>query len=252
VPDAPSPASPHLAPGTTSLWRLSDLALGAGLATLGFLVLLGSLVAAAVLLDGGPSDDSVPRALLAAVVTLLFEAWLGAVVWYLARRRRLTGEDLGLSQPGRLRWAIYAVAGAYGSLIVYGIFVALMERLTQADLEILRQGNRIPDSAGNNPLVWGVLGVSVVVVAPLAEELFFRAFLFRAVEARLGLAAGVLLSALTFSVFHMNIGVVVPFFAIGVILVWVYHATGSLWTPIAAHATINGISFIATLAGVGS
>jgi membrane protease YdiL (CAAX protease family) len=32
------------------------------------------------------------------------------------------------------------------------------------------------------------------------------------------------------------------------LLAWVYHRSGSLWTTIAAHAIFNGIGFIALLA----
>lgn len=251
--DSPSPAPsvPGVTPTLPSLWRVSDIALGLGLAGLGFLVLIGSLIGTSIVMDAGSEDGEAAPALLAAVVTLLFEAWLGAVVWLLARRRGLSGAALGLDRPGVPKWAVYAVVAAYAALIAYGLVVALIERLTGVDLSVLRQGNGIPDSVGNSALVWTILGVSVVVVAPLGEELFFRAFLFRAVQGRLGLVAGLLLSGLAFSVFHTNIGVVVPFFVIGVILAWAYHATASLWTPIAAHATINGVAFIATLAGVG-
>lgn len=250
---APYPSAPLVAaPLPPSIWRMSDIAVGLGLAGLGFLVLIAGLIVASRVLDAAPDDGTLATALLAAIVTLLFEASLALIVLFLARHRALTGEQLGLAQPGRWRWSLYAVLGAYAVLIVYGLVVLAIERLTGSDLGVLRQGNGLPDTAGDAPLVLAILGVSVVVVAPLAEELFFRAFLFRAVQGRWGLVAGLLFSGLAFSLFHTNVGVAVPFFVIGVLLAWAYHATGSLWTPIAAHATINGIGFIATLAGVSS
>jgi uncharacterized protein len=51
---------------------------------------------------------------------------------------------------------------------------------------------------------------------------------------------------------HFNVSVVVPFFAIGVLFAWIYRKSGSIWTPIAAHAIFNGLSFAVTVAGVGS
>ena len=245
--------SPTLAaPRPPAIWRMSDLALGLGLAGLGFLVLIGALFGASIVIDVAPEDDTQAAALIAAVVTVLFEAWLGVTVWLLARRRRLVEGDLGLAQTGSVRWAAYAVAAAYLTLVVYALVVAAIERLTAADLGALKQGNGIPESLGNTPLVMGILGVGIVVAAPLGEELFFRAFLFRALSGRFGLVAGLLLSGLLFGAFHTNVGVFIPFFCIGVILAWAYHVSGSLWTPIAAHVTINGISFIATLAGGSS
>ncbi|MSQ30210.1 MAG: CPBP family intramembrane metalloprotease [Dehalococcoidia bacterium] len=128
--------------------------------------------------------------------------------------------------------------------------MALAERLSSADLGVLKQGNGISDLPTSTSLVWFILGFTVMAIAPLSEELFFRGFLFRAVQGRAGLVAGLLVSALAFAAFHLNVGVLLPFFAVGLIFAWAYHASGSLWTPIAAHTIFNSIAFIATLAGV--
>lgn len=244
-----SPTAPVALP--PSRWRPSDLAAGVALLLLGYVVLLVVLVGVATALGVSPDEDT-SGALLAAVVTLLLEVWIGGVVWLVARRRGLSGVDLGMEPPRSWLWVGYAVAGAYASLIAYGVAVMVAERVTGADLGVLREGNGIPDTPANTTVVWFILGVSVMAVAPLSEELFFRGFLFRAIHGRLGLAAGLLISALAFSLFHLNLGVVVPFLAIGLIFAWAYHATGSIWTPIAAHTIFNSISFIATLAGVAS
>ena len=243
---SPSLASAELPPNR---WRLSDLALGTGLAALGFLVLIGALAGAAVVFDLDPNRDT-GGSLVFAGVTLLFEGWLGVTVWFLARRRGISGADLGLDPPRSWRWVGYAVAGAYASLIVYSVGVALAERLSGADLGVLKQGNGIPDLPSSTSLVWFILGFTVMAIAPLSEELFFRGFLFRAVQGRAGLVAGLLVSALAFAAFHLNVGVLLPFFAVGLIFAWAYHVSGSLWTPIAAHTIFNSIAFIATLAGV--
>ena len=36
-----------------------------------------------------------------------------------------------------------------------------------------------------------------------------------------------------------------PFFALGLVLAWVFYRSGSLWTNIAVHASFNGISVLA-------
>ncbi|TAJ18497.1 MAG: CPBP family intramembrane metalloprotease [Dehalococcoidia bacterium] len=141
---------------------------------------------------------------------------------------------------------------SYAVLIGYTGIVSLIERVTGADLGLLQQGNGIPDSPANTSLVWLVLGISVAAVAPLGEELFFRAFVFRGLEIRFGFVAAALVSGLVFAAFHGNLGVAIPFFGIGVIFAWAYHASGSLWTTVAAHAIFNTVAFVATLAGVAS
>lgn len=245
-----SPKPPPLAQ-PASPWRLSDLAGGLALILAGYVVLLGVVVGASLALDISPRMGA-DGALLFAVVTLLLETWIGTVVWLVARRRGVSTADLGLDLPRSWRWVAYAVGGAYASLLAYGIAVTVVERATGLDLGLLKQSNALTDTEMNTPVVWFVLGVSVIALAPLSEELFFRGFLFRAVQGKAGLAAGMVLSALAFSVFHLNVGVVVPFFAIGLIFAWTYHASGSLWTTIAAHTIVNAVSFVGALSGVTS
>ena len=233
----------------TPRWRGADLAIAVVLVVLGFGVLVGALAGAASVFDLDGRAD-VAASALGAVATLLFEVWLGAVVWLVARRRRLPGDPFGLDWPASWRWAAGAVLGAYAVLFLYTWLLLALEQVAGLDLGRVRDGNALPDVPHNAVAVWALLGLSVVVVAPLAEELLFRGFLFRALSGLIGFPAGLLLSALAFSVVHLDMGVVVPFFLIGIIFAWTYHASGSLWTSVAAHATFNLVSFVATLIGV--
>ncbi len=244
-PPAVTPEAPP-APGS-----LRDLVVGVGLLLLGY----AAVVVAVVLLASVADPDIDPNiALGIAVVTLAFEVWLGAIVLIVATNRDVTMPQLGFRLPGpNLGWWIPAtVLGAYGIVIAYGLIIVAIEAITGADLSRLVEGNALPDADSNTDLVWFVLGLSVVVAAPLGEELFFRAFLFRAFAARWGLVAGMLISGALFALVHFEVSVVLPFWAIGVWFAWAYHRSGSLWTTIAAHAIFNGISFAVTVSGVAA
>ena len=39
-----------------------------------------------------------------------------------------------------------------------------------------------------------------------------------------------------------------PLFLLGLILVWIYERTGSIWAPIALHACFNTVTVISTFA----
>ena len=39
---------------------------------------------------------------------------------------------------------------------------------------------------------------------------------------------------------------------IGMVFAFAYYRSGSLWTPVIAHAIFNGVSFAVTIAGVNS
>jgi membrane protease YdiL (CAAX protease family) len=87
----------------------------------------------------------------------------------------------------------------------------------------------------------------VVLVAPFAEELFFRALIFRGTRGYWGVGPSLLMSGLAFGLFHLNPSVILPFAAIGVLFAWANEQSGSLWTSITAHAAFNTVSFALSL-----
>jgi uncharacterized protein len=102
----------------------------------------------------------------------------------------------------------------------------------------------------NSVLVLVTFGVLVCVLAPIAEEIFFRGFMFRVFAARMGVAAGALLSGAIFGLAHLAgspliTGVVL--FALGVGFALLRWWTGSLLPSMALHAANNSLSFSVTL-----
>jgi membrane protease YdiL (CAAX protease family) len=235
------------APLELRVWKLSDLAIGLAILGLGFV----AVIAAQVLLVGlgtVPEADTIdaPRALL----TLAFEALLGLVTLLLAARRGISLRALGLRMPQR--WGLWpaAVVGAYAALIAYQLALLLIARFG-VDTSDLMEGNTLPVSGEVSMVTWIVLGIAVVIVAPVAEELFFRGLIFRALGGLLPMPIAYMISGAVFALFHLNLSVIVPFALIGVIFAWAFWNSGSLWTTIGAHATVNGLSFAITVSGVG-
>lgn len=88
---------------------------------------------------------------------------------------------------------------------------------------------------------WLVVG-AVVLLAPVAEELFFRGIVFNAWLRERGVRWAYLGSAALFAVIHASVVALLPIFLLGLALAWVYRRSGNLLAPIAMHATVNGIS----------
>ena len=87
-----------------------------------------------------------------------------------------------------------------------------------------------------------------VVIGPLAEELFFRGFLYRWLRIRIGVRRALALSALLFALLHMDAVAFVPILGLGLLFGWVYEQTGSLAAPIAIHVFHNaGMLYLASL-----
>ena len=93
------------------------------------------------------------------------------------------------------------------------------------------------------------MAIAVVIVAPIAEEVFFRGLIYRAIGGMYSPLWGMIISGLLFGLFHFNLGVLVPFSLIGILLAWGFQSSGSLFVPMMVHFVINSISFVVTVVG---
>lgn len=88
-------------------------------------------------------------------------------------------------------------------------------------------------------LLFGCVG------APLAEEIFFRGYLFGKFRAAGYVGTGIFVSALLFGIVHISDPYNVPCIClIGAALAWLQLRANSLLAPIAAHALNNTVSIV--------
>ena len=99
---------------------------------------------------------------------------------------------------------------------------------------------------------WLLLGLTVTgaVVAPLGEELIFRAGLFRLLRRMLPRPAAVALSALVFAALHQNAATFLPLAVLGALLALAYEKTGSLLVVVVAHGLFNLNSIAGIVSGL--
>lgn len=237
------PVTTDSAAGPRPLWKVRDLVYGV-LLLVASLLLVVVIAGVLGLSAGGDPPDTVREAAL----TIAFELLFGAAVVYLAFHRGLRLADLGFVRPQRWGPAVVAWLGAYFVLAGYALLLAALDAVG-FDVSGLRDGNPLPVDGDRQlgALAIVLLGVAVVGVAPFAEELFFRALLFRGMRGYWGLGPSLAASGIAFGAFHINISVLVPFAGIGVLFAWANERSGSLWTSIAAHAAFNGASFALTV-----
>jgi hypothetical protein len=95
------------------------------------------------------------------------------------------------------------------------------------------------------------LGAVTILVAPLAEEMFFRGILYPALKSagfpRLALWG----TALLFGVVHMNFVTFVPLVTLAIGLTLLYERTNNLWAPITAHSLFNALNFVILYSTLG-
>ncbi len=113
----------------------------------------------------------------------------------------------------------------------------------------LDSGQLLISEAGSFPLGPNTLiVVSLVLLAPIVEEVFFRGFLLRRFATKWSLGTGVVTASILFALLHANwIGA----FCAGVVLSLLYFRSGSLWVPIAVHSVNNLLAVAASVSLAG-
>ena len=82
----------------------------------------------------------------------------------------------------------------------------------------------------------------IAVVAPVGEEVVFRGVVYRGYLRSGTLLQAAVFSALLFALGHLNFNQAAYAFVIGIILVLLVEATGSIWASIIYHVVFNGYS----------
>jgi uncharacterized protein len=216
------------------------------------LFLIALLVQAAVLLAAG--EDFVDSTTGELVAGLVFGVAIGAgTVGWLRVRHRPAFAALGL--PKRPVREVGSGVG-WGLVIRLGSFPVILLVATLVEVFIERPlvtPEQLETDVGTGTIALAVL--VAVVVAPVAEELFFRGFLYRSLRARHGYWFAGLVSSFLFGLVHWQPEGLLPSLPLmagvaAAALAWayLYDRTGSILVPIASHMAFNlvGVVFILT------
>ncbi len=78
--------------------------------------------------------------------------------------------------------------------------------------------------------------IKLIILSPIAEELFFRGYLLQRLSAKWGLKTGLFISAVIFSVVHPNI---FSALILGLLTTLIYVKTQNIFAPILCHSLSN-------------
>jgi membrane protease YdiL (CAAX protease family) len=111
--------------------------------------------------------------------------------------------------------------------------------------------DNLPDDLGvhQSALLATLAGVFVIGVAPVAEEFFFRGFIFQALRKSWGVWLAAPASGLIFGAVHFELDKLVPLAILGTALAWVFHRTRSIYPCMLMHSLNNTLAFIVLLSG---
>ncbi|HUF53348.1 MAG TPA: CPBP family glutamic-type intramembrane protease [Dehalococcoidia bacterium] len=220
-------------------WTLGDIAKALFLPML----LVGANIIAGFVDDVDTDDFTEGDFITAYVFTIILEIALLGLAWHFGlRKHKLSWRAFGFHWPKTMRWWFpFAVtSAALVSIWTYIGFLALVG----ADTE----GN-VPENAFDYVIPVILLGLLSVIVAPIIEEIYFRAFVYQGLARQWGVAVGVVVSALIFGLFHIGgpdtLLVAPVIILIGGIFAWAFSRHGSIYPGIIAHFIFNSISYVA-------
>ena len=135
-----------------------------------------------------------------------------------------------------------ALTGFGGAIVMWVVVVAVGtlesgifgRQPTQTDIRLFQN---------SAPSLWlYAMALVAVTLAPFAEELIFRGFVFNALWRHFSFVASAITSGLLFGAAHGQVAGIIPLAAGGVVLATVYARTGSLWASMITHGSFNAIT----------
>jgi CAAX protease family protein len=159
-----------------------------------------------------------------------------AVFAVAARLRGWRARDyLALQVPAR-KELLFGVGCLVALLVAIDLITLLLGR--EVVPTFMLDAYRSARAAGALPLMF----LAVVVMAPIGEEIAFRAFLFRGlVASRVGVYGTLVLTSAAWSLMHVQYDgfILVTIFGIGLLLGWLRWASGSALLTIILHMLAN-------------
>jgi membrane protease YdiL (CAAX protease family) len=165
-----------------------------------------------------------------------------AAVALLFARVRYPGSwaALGFRRPGPRWWLIGPAAGLGAAALAWVTSLAIEPWApipTHPVESLLERASDVSDLV--------LILVAVTVPVAIGEETFFRGYAYGVLRARLGVTAGIAVSALLFALVHgLEPGAWVPILPVGVVLALLVERSGSLWPAVTAHAVVNGLAVL--------
>lgn len=188
-------------------------------------------------------DQNVATTIIAAVIYVLLLALVlgGPRVLKLWSGRFDYRRLLGLRRLMEWRDILYAIVG-FAVYLALGVGLILLIAAVVPDFN----ASQAQDTGFSKILAPSnaiLVFLSLVVIAPIAEEIIFRGYLFGTLRRSLPVWAAAVLTSLVFGLIHLQWNVGVDVFVMSLVSCFLRYKTGSLWASILLHMAKNGLAF---------
>jgi membrane protease YdiL (CAAX protease family) len=235
---------------------MSSNLLGKGGYTLGLAVwvvvalFIGQALALLVITQFTKQDTAVTMTVLAALGYILgrmLALGVPVIIW----KKRIAARALGVDRSVTWSDISLGILGFLPYILVSAAIVWLGTDVAKViDPEV---GQDIPFQNLSGQVEYFVAFFTLVIMAPLAEELLFRGYFLGRLSVRVNRWLAVFVTAFVFGLMHLlggsDAGIVLQWgaaadtFAVGLVLGSLRIITGSIWAGVILHALKNGIAF---------
>lgn len=178
----------------------------------------------------GPSYN-----ILMFVVYIGYLVFFGLWFWLMFCRKKQTGDWKQVLKPQR----VIGIAGC-GIALQLALSMALTVILPLLP-KIFESYSSVMNALGSESVL---MILCVCILAPIGEELIFRGLTFRIMRKAVPLWAAVVVQALLFGIYHMNLVQGVYAFLLGLLFGYVAYRYGSVVPGILLHMVVNSSSYL--------
>ncbi len=132
-------------------------------------------------------------------------------------------------------YAIWIAAAAVSFIAIRFPLLVIYTRFAAEPHDVTRMAALI-----DRPLGWLPFAIVIVATAPLIEEYVFRGLIQPALISRLGAAPAIAATAVLFAIAHGSLWELPLHVLFGIAAGVLVYRSGSLWSSIILHATVNG------------
>lgn len=226
---------------------LAGLALFYAMMVLG---MVGSVLTGRLVVGEGSGDEAVTLTLAEQTMIVLGHSAgqviiVGVVLWLAHRARTPEAPRTGVARAALigagaliLAWPVLQSAAAAAGLVVEFLRGEPPEHIAHDTLSLMLD---------SPPSAWlAVMGVTVVVVTPVLEEVAYRGILQQTLSGvGLGRWTAILVTSAVFALMHAGVArwhALAALFVLSVALGWVYEKTGRLAAAISMHVLFNAMN----------
>lgn len=183
-----------------------------------------------------PVEMAVKSALMYSLATLV-----AVGVPLLLRRQKFDKNLLGFSRSPEWSDILLGPVG-YIPYVILSLSLVWIVTMALPGFDV-NEVQEIGFQTMTNQVGYSMAFFTLVVIAPIAEEILFRGYLYSKLKRYIGLIGAVLLTSLCFAVLHLQLNVGIDVFALSIMLCLLREFTGSIWAGILLHMTKNFIAF---------